>query len=140
MRSTRILKQGALLVVCGALAGVLAGCPKHENLPTALDLVVAAAPDSFRITALGVNENGTFDYDLTWRIDDSAVVDRYRLYLVGAGFTPELVHETTPEETDALALPVRLPSNGQGLQFGLSSVSTGSVESAMTIATIPPVP
>ncbi|HEX6790981.1 MAG TPA: hypothetical protein VF247_06700 [Candidatus Krumholzibacteria bacterium] len=140
MRSTRILKQGLLLAVCAALAGVLAGCPKHENLPTALDVVEAAAPDSFKVTAHGIDGDGNYDYDLTWRIADSSVVDRYRLYLVGAGFTPELVYETTPSETDALALPVTLPYNGQGLQFGLSSVSTGAVESAMTVATIPAYP
>jgi len=67
-------------------------------------------------------------------VSDATNVDRYRLYLVDAGITPELV-----QETSANFLPISLPFNAEGLHFGLSTVSDGSVESAMTIATIPPV-
>jgi hypothetical protein len=126
-------------VLCAALVALLAGCPKHENLPTELDLEEAAAPDSFIVTALPFT-SGTYDYDLSWRIRDASVVDRYRLYLVGSGFLPELVYETTDNEESQLMISVSLPNNAQGLQFGLSSVSTGSVESAMAVATVPPVP
>jgi len=56
---------------------------------------------------------------------------------VGAGIAPELVHETTPAETAALTLPISIPFNAEGLQFGLSTVSTGGIESGTTIATIP---
>lgn len=140
MRSIQIFRRVMPAMAGGAMVLVLAGCPKHENLPTALDVVEAAAPDSFKVTSLGVNGSGTFDYDLTWTVSDATNVDRFRLYLVGAGFAPELVHETDPNETSDMALPVTLPSNAEGLQFGLSTVSTGSVESSITIATIPPVP
>ena len=140
MRSIQIFRRVVLAVVGGALVLGLGACKKHENLPTALELVEAPAPSDFVVTSLGVNGSGTFDYDLTWTVSDATNVDHFRLYLVGAGFAPELVHETTPQETSDLALPVTLPSNAEGLQFGLSTVSTGSVESSITIATIPPVP
>lgn len=139
MRSTRILKWGVLAAMCTTLVVVLAGCPKHENSPTELDLVEAAAPDSFRVTSNGINTSGEYEYDLRWWVTDATNVKSYRLYLVGASFAPELVHTTTPDETSDLFLPVKLPSNGQGLQFGLSTVSTGNVESGMKVATIPPV-
>jgi hypothetical protein len=132
MRATRTTM---LLIACGAMVLVLAGCPKHENFPTQVTLVTAPAPDTFVITALGVNATGGFDYDLSWTVSDPTNVDRYRLYLVGAGLEPELVDEPT-----GTFLPVSLPFNAQGLQFGISTVSTGSVESALKIATIPPVP
>jgi hypothetical protein len=119
---------------------VLGGCPKHENLPTSLELETAPAPSNFVVTALGVNSSGTFDYDLTWTVSDPAAVDRFRLYLVGGGFVPELVYETNATETSDLTISLTLPSNAEGLQFGLSTVSTGSVESAMVVAFIPPVP
>ncbi len=137
MHGTRIIPR--IVVVMSALAAlaILGGCPKHENFPTQIALIEAPAPDSFVVTSLGINSDGAFDYDLTWTISDNTNVDRYRLYVVGQGFAPELVHETNANETSDMVLPVTLPSNGQGLQFGLSTVSTGSVESAMTIATIP---
>jgi len=140
MRPTRILDQLTLTLTAGALLLVIGGCPKHENFPTELALVQAAAPDSFEITSQGVNESGGFDYDLAWQISDETNVDHYRLYLVGAGIAPEFVHATDADETSDRALPVTLPFNGQGLQFGLTTVSTGLVESAMTFATIPPSP
>jgi hypothetical protein len=118
-----------------AMLLVLGGCPKHENFPTQLSLVEAPAPTDFVITSRGLNTSGTYDYDLSWSVSDPTNVDRYRLYLVGAGLAPELVQETT-----ANFLPISLPFNAEGLQFGLSTVSTGSVETSMTIAIIPAIP
>jgi hypothetical protein len=111
------------------------GCPKHEEFPAALELVTAPAPSNFVVNALGEDVDGNFEYDLTWGISDPTNVDRYRLYLVGAGLTPELVQETT-----ATFLPIELPFDAAGLQFGLSTVSTGLVESSMQVATVPAVP
>jgi len=135
MRGSRILKRGLLAMVSVAILFVLGGCPKHENFPTQLSLVEAPAPTDFVITSNGINSSGTFDYDLSWTVSDPTHVDRYRLYLVGAGVAPELV-----QETSANFLPISLPFNAEGLQFGLSTVSTGSVETSMTIAIIPAVP
>jgi hypothetical protein len=129
------LNRVVLAVASGTLLLVLGGCPKHEDFPTQLSLVEAPAPSDFVITALGVNSSGTFDYDLNWTITDPTHVDRYRLYLVGAGLVPELVAEPTGN-----SFPITLPFNAEGLQFGLSTVSTGSVETGMAVATIPTVP
>lgn len=139
MPSIRILKLAALVPACSALV-LVGACKKHENFPTALSLVEAPAPSDFTVTALGVNSSGTFDYDLTWTVSDATDVDRFRLYLVGGGFLPELVHETTDQETSDLMIALTLPSNAAGLQFGLSTVSTGSVESELVTATVPQVP
>jgi hypothetical protein len=130
-----MLMHGVLAMAALALLFVLGGCPRHENFPTQLSLVEAPAPTDFVISSLGINSGGTYDYDLSWTVSDPTNVDRYRLYLVGAGLAPELVQETTLN-----SLPISLPFNAEGLQFGLSTVSTGSVETSMTIAIIPAVP
>jgi hypothetical protein len=134
MRGLTIKKRGVLALPAFVLLFALAGCPKHENFPTQLDLTVAPAPSDFVINALPF-ASGTYDYDLTWTVSDPTNVDHYRLYLLGTGLAPELVAEPTGN-----ALPVSLPFNGEGLLFGLSTVSTGSVESSMVIDTIPPIP
>jgi len=131
MRSTRILIRGVALLTVLALAG----CPKHENFPTALDLVEAPAPSDFVITALGRNVDGDYDYDLSWSISDASNLDRFRLYLVSPGVPSELVAEPTTTN-----LPISLPFDAEGLQFGLSTVSTGLVETAMTVKSIPALP
>ena len=138
MRGTRIISRVVVVMAVLAVFAALGGCKKHENFPTQIDLIEAPAPDSFVVVSNGINSDGAFDYDLTWQISDNTNVDHYRLYVVGQGFAPELVYETNANETSDMVLPITLPSNGQGLQFGLSTVSTGSVESAMTLATIPP--
>jgi hypothetical protein len=140
MRFNRALNQSVLVITSLSVLLVLGGCTKHENLPTALALETAPPPDNFEVIALGVNTSGTFDYDLTWTVSDATNVDRFRLYLVGGGFLPELVYETNAQETSDLTISLTLPSNAEGLQFGLSTVSTGSVETSMVVATIPPAP
>lgn len=134
MRGINSFARVALIMAALGMVLILGGCPKHENFPTPLDVVEAPAPSDFVITSQGLSGTGTYDYDLSWTVSDATHVDRYRLYLVDAGFTPELV-----QETSANFLPISLPFNAEGLHFGLSTVSDGSVESAMTIATIPPV-
>lgn len=137
MRGTRILTRGALALSSFAMLFVLGGCPKHENFPTQIELVEAPAPKTFHVAAKGIDATGAYQYDLTWTMADVTNVDHYRLYLIGAGPAPELAHETTPEETDALFLPIKVPFNAQGLQFGISTVSTGFVESTITTAFVP---
>lgn len=136
MNSARV--RFAMVILTLTAAVLLAGCPKHENFPTTLEVVEAPAPSTFEIISNGINTSGEYEYDLTWSISDGTNVDRYRLYLVGGGMVPELVHETDDQETAALALPVALPFNAEGLLFGLSTVSTGFVESAVVVDTIPP--
>jgi hypothetical protein len=135
MRASRIILKSSLVAAAMSMLFILGGCPKHENFPTQIKAVEAPAPTNFVITSLGLNASGTYDYDLSWTVSDPSHVDRYRLYLVGNGLVPELV-----QETSANSLPITLPFNAQGLQFGLSTVSTDLVESSMTIAIIPAIP
>lgn len=136
MRASRIIQKTVLVTTAFAFLFVLGGCPKHENFPTQIVLVEAPAPTGFAIAAQGIDTDGNYLYHLTWTISDPSKVDRYRLYLVGP-FTPELLHDTSADETSALAIDIKLPQSAAGLQFGLSTVSTGSVESAMTVAIVP---
>lgn len=128
-------KRGILAGAFTASLLLATGCPKHEQFPTELELVTSPTPTDFVITALPRSPGEDYDYDLNWSISDATNVDYYRVYLVGAGLAPELVMEW-----DTTSLPITLPFDAEGLQFGLSSVSTGFVESGMTVATIPPVP
>jgi len=138
MRRTRIISRVVIVVAVLAGLAALGGCKKHENFPTQIEVVEAPAPSQFQVAWKGIDANdGAFLYDLTWTISDATNVDHYRLYLIGAGFAPELVHETDATETDAYFLPIKLPGSAAGLQFGLSSVSTGFIESSMTAATVP---
>ena len=137
MRGINSFARVALIMAALGMVLILGGCPKHENFPTQLDVVEAPAPSQFQVAWKGTNANSEFLYDLTWTISDDTNVDHYRLYLIGAGFVPELVHETDATETDAHILPIKLPGSAAGLQFGLSSVSTGFIESSMTAATVP---
>jgi hypothetical protein len=132
MRDTRFILKSALMLAAIAMLFVLGGCPKHENFPTQLSLVEAPAPTDFVITSLGLSSSGSYDYDLSWTVSDPTHVDHYRLYLLGVSPTPELL-----DETPLNSLPISLPANASGLQFGVSTVSTGFVESALTSATVP---
>lgn len=141
MRFNRSLTQCVLVVATLSMLLVLGGCPKHENLPTAIEAETASMPAGFQVVPQGFDSSlGRYNYDLTWTIDNAAAVDRYRLYLVGAGLVPQLVYETTDQEESQLTIEVSLPYDGEGLQFGLSSVSTGNVETPAAVAVIPPQP
>jgi len=132
MRRRFMIKQIATVLALGALLVVL-GCPKHEDFPTQLSLVQAPAPTDFVINALPFT-SGTYDYDLTWTVSDPTHVDRFRLYLLGTGLQPELLFEPPGNK---YAFSFSLPFNAAGLQFGLSTVSTGAVESSATVAIVP---
>jgi hypothetical protein len=129
MRSTRILKQGALAAACGALVLVLGGCPKHENFPTELDVTVPPTPSNLTITVPDASTTYTFE----WEISDPTNVKGYRLYSIGLFPTPELLAETTSTQVTPPAFGYSLT----GLQFGVSAVSTDNVEGAMTTAVAP---
>ncbi|HKW15690.1 MAG TPA: hypothetical protein VJS69_14490 [Candidatus Krumholzibacteria bacterium] len=138
MRAPRIIFKIALLTTAFAFLFILGGCPKHENFPTQIVLVEAPKPSGLAIHPQGIDTNGQYLYSVTWTISDDANVDHYRLYLVlGGPVAPELLHDTTTDETSALKIDFGLPQSAVGLKFGLSTVSTGSVESAMTTAIVP---
>jgi len=123
---TRRIRGFALAALAASLAFVTA-CPKQEDFPAALDVIVPPTPEDFVITNPQDN-----DYDLNWTISDPGDVKNYRLYLVGLGLAPELLAEPT-----TTTYPITLPFDAGGLQFGLSAVSTDNVEGAMVVATVP---
>ncbi|HEX5132958.1 MAG TPA: hypothetical protein VFX92_10780 [Candidatus Krumholzibacteria bacterium] len=128
--SNRVFRTLALLA--GILITVLAvsGCPKQEDFPTALDLPAPPTPANFVITQPSPD---AFDYDFAWDISDPGSVDRYRIYLLGSGFTgDELVVET--EQTSFQAT---FPFSVSGARFAVSAVSTESVEGARAVADAP---
>jgi hypothetical protein len=132
MRATNVLKRAGLTAACGILVLVLGGCPKHENLPTALEITVPPAPSNFNITVPASSTTYTFE----WEISDPANVKGYRLYNIGLFATPELL----ADETTITGTEITPPAFGYslaGLQFGVSAVSTDNVEGPMTIATAP---
>jgi hypothetical protein len=122
----RIARIAAIVTSCAALMIVLGGCPKHENFPTELDVIVPPTPTNFEITASGT------DYTFTWQVSDATDVKEYRLYLVGLSPTPEFL-ASSPDVTysETFAYPVT------GVQFGVSAVSTDNVESSLATATAP---
>ncbi|HET6349506.1 MAG TPA: hypothetical protein VFH88_10535 [Candidatus Krumholzibacteria bacterium] len=133
MRTPQLISRCLLVLACGALLLLVGGCPKHEDFPTQLSLVTSPRPTDFSITARA-GATGGVDYDLSWSVSDDTHVDHYRLYLLDLAPRPELLFETADAST---ILPINLPYDAQGLRFGVSSVSTGAVESDMATATVP---
>lgn len=115
----------ATLALCGVLT--LAGCPKQENFPTALDLTVPATPANFVIT----RSSGTL-YTFEWEAVPGAVA--YRLYLLGGGLgADEFLAEATLTQITDLDLGAVV----KGLQFAVSAVNAEHVEGFRAVATAP---
>lgn len=123
----RAALAGLLLLSAG-----LVGCPKHEDFPADLDLVIPPTPESFVITYVGPNASGGFDYDLSWSVDDATTVVGYRIYILDVGPTPDLV-----AETPNTVLPATFQFQITGLRLAVSAVSTGYVEGHTTIGVAP---
>jgi hypothetical protein len=127
----RLARPATLVVVIGLLAAVV-GCPKHEDFPTALDLVVPPTPNTFVINYVGPNPQGGFDYDLTWSVADPTNVDHYRLYLLDVGPAAELV-----AETNLTTYPVTFQFRITDLRLAVSTVSPEGVEGEWRTQTAP---
>lgn len=112
-------------VLCGAL--VLAGCPKQDDFPAALDLTVPATPTNFVIT----NPSGT-TYTFEWTAVSGAT--EYRIYLLGNGLGPD---ELLAETTATSVTPPAFGFSAEGLQFAVSAVSDEGVEGFRAVATAP---
>ena len=84
------------------------------------------APGNFTVST---SDNVT--YDLSWTISDPTVIRFYRLYWTVGG--PPNLADTTQATSVQLITTVPTP----GIVFGVSSVSVGHVESAITFASAP---
>jgi len=115
----------ATLALCGVL--MLAGCPKQEDFPAALDVTAPATPANFVIT----NPSGT-TYTFEWTAVTGAV--NYRLYLLGNGLGPD---ELLGETTETNFTPPAFGFSAKGLQFAVSAVSDEGVEGFRAVATAP---
>jgi len=107
---------------------VLAGCPKQEDFPTALELDVPDTPADFVIS----NPSGT-TYTFEWTAVAGSV-DHYRLYLLGNGLGPD---ELLAETALTSLTPPAFGFDAGGLQFAVSAVSTEGVEGQRAVATAP---
>lgn len=127
--SRGFVARTAFVVLMVSLLGVV-GCPKQEDFPAALDLVVPPTPTNFVITRVDPQD---FDYDFTWEVNDPTDVDRYRVYLLGTGLIPdELLFETTnPFYYGTFTFSLT------GLQFAVAAVSTQGVEGERAVEEAP---
>ena len=125
--SFSIARWSAVTVaLCGVL--VLAGCPKQDDFPAALNVTAPATPTNFVIT----NPSGT-TYTFEWTAV-SGPVDHYRLYLLGNGLGPD---ELLAETTLTSITPPAFGFSAEGLQFAGSAVSDEGVEGFRAVATAP---
>jgi hypothetical protein len=113
-----------LLVV--SLAAVV-GCPKQEDFPAALDLVVPPTPSDFVITNVGTA------YTFSWNTSDPTDVDHYVIYLLGGGFVPDEVWDEAPSSPYSYDNGVYLTN----LHFAVSAISTQGVEGERAEAVAP---
>ena len=119
----RFMARAAVAFLSLSLLAVV-GCPKQEDFPASLDLVVPPTPTNFQITNTGTA------YTFAWTLSDPTDVDHYLIYVLGGEFLEdELLAETTENPFDynpGISLA--------GLQFAVSAVSTQGVEGERAFA------
>jgi len=113
--------------VVAALVIILAGCAKHDGLPTPLSVGIPPT-----VTNLVVTNPQGLDYDITWDIADPSVVRHYRVYAIVPGFNGDSAQlaDTTTTTTFLATLAIAVP----GVRFGVSVVTLENVEGAMVVA------
>lgn len=127
MHSSSSIRRAAIAILASTVLA-LVGCPKQEDFPAALNLVVPPTPTNFDIT----NTGGTA-YSFAWTISDPTNVDHYLIYILGGGVLPdELLAETNENPW-----PYNPGIDLEDLQFAVSAVSTQGVEGERAVATAP---
>jgi len=101
---------------------LVAACSKHDDVPPPLEVMTPPTPKN-----LVVETVDQLTYDLSWEIDDPAVVKEYRIYSEYGTSGPQL--EGT---TDTTAIQVISPVALSGLVFCVSAVTLENVESSLT--------
>lgn len=107
------------------LALVVTACARHDDVPPPLEVMTPPTPKN-----LVVETVDQLTYDLSWEIDDPAVVKEYRIYSEYGTSGPQL-EGTTDTTTIQVISPVAL----SGLVFCVSAVTLENVESALTCGT-----
>lgn len=108
-----------LLILCG-----LAACARHNEFPTMLELVTSPMPESLVVTS-----SDDINYLLDWTISDATNLSFYLVYTKDASGFPSPLDSTT---VDSVWVNTLFPT--PGIEFGVSSVSIGNVESAINFA------
>ncbi len=122
MRKTFIV---AALVL---LTGILSVCEKREDSQSVLDVAAPPQPDNLVVTRVD-----NINYTLTWTVDDpDNVVKEYKVYLITSFAPPDLL-DSIEETSTGVNTVVEIP----GLIFGVSVVTIGNVESAITTEPAP---
>ncbi|MFQ5511888.1 MAG: hypothetical protein ACE5EO_08570 [Candidatus Krumholzibacteriia bacterium] len=126
MRSLRVVITIGLV---SALA-LAAACSRHaeEDLLAFPALVQSPAPDSLRVTT-----SNDIEYGLKWFMSDVSNVQFYRVYNLDPFTGAPVFLDSTVVDTTTVNTLIPTP----GIVFGISSVSTGSVESSIVFGAAP---
>jgi hypothetical protein len=126
-RSIGCLAARAAIVILSMSLVAAIGCPKQENFPAALDLVVPPTPTNFEIITQAPGS-----YSFEWEISDPTVVDHYLIRILGQG----VLDDEIIAETNLNPFPYNPGISLTGLQFAVSSVSTQGVEGDRAVDTV----
>jgi len=118
--------RAAIVILSMSLVAAI-GCPKQENFPAALDLVVPPTPTNFEIITQAPGS-----YSFEWEISDPTVVDHYLIRILGQG----VLDDEIIAETNLNPFPYNPGISLTGLQFAVSSVSTQGVEGDRAVDTV----
>ena len=114
------------LFVVAAL--LLAACSDDLPFPPTIARVVPSTPSNLMVTT-----PDDMVFTLTWTVSDPATIQFYRLYTLDPIFGQPVFADTTAMDSVQLATPIPTP----GIVFGVSSVSTGNIESRIVYASAP---
>ena len=105
------------------------GCSTHEDFPEPLDIQVPPT-----VNNLSVTHPSDLVYTLDWNVNpgDTALVDHFNVYVVGAYGVPEFLGSTGRTIVD-----VTLPFPLSNIFFGVAVVTTENVEGRLVYAVAP---
>jgi hypothetical protein len=121
-----IAKLSKALAVFAVAVLLVAGCSKHSDLPSPLGFITPPTP-----TNINIVDDGGGAYQVSWSIDDAAIVSYYRLYSVTV-FGTSYVDSTASTE-----IGVIFPYQAAGWVVGVTAVTVENIEGAMATAATP---
>jgi hypothetical protein len=102
---------------------LFAACSDDLTIPPPVNGVYPPQPENFVVTT-----SDDIVYDLSWTVSDTTVISFYRLYALDIATGNLALQDTSG--TRAVQVNTLVPT--PGLIFGVSSVSTDRIESAIT--------